>query len=127
MQPSYYNSIWVTGCAPGGTGEVRLVEQDNESNVIARATIVVVQYTVPSHIRNLRQTEEGDGSLTVTWDAPRRTGGSDDRGLRGAASAGWCGLGQRIPTGARHLRDGDQPHGHGAEERHEVPHPGHAL
>ena len=77
MQPSYYNSIWVTGCAPGGTGEVRLVERDNESNVIARATIVVVQYTVPSHIRNLRQTEEGDGSLTVTWDAPRRTGGSD--------------------------------------------------
>ena len=73
----YYNSIWVTGCSPGGTGEVRLVERDNESNVIARATIVVVQYTVPSHIRNLRQTEEGDGSLTVTWDAPRRTGGSD--------------------------------------------------
>ena len=52
------------------------MERNNESNVIARATIVVVQYTVPSHVRNLRQTEEGDGSLTVTWDAPRRTGGS---------------------------------------------------
>ena len=52
------------------------MERNNESNVIARATIVVVQYTVPSHIRNLRQTEEGDGSLTVTWDAPRRTGNS---------------------------------------------------
>ena len=73
----YYNSIWVTGCAPGGTGEVRLVERDNESNVIARATIVVVQYTVPSHILHLRQTNQLDGALRVTWDAPRRTGGSD--------------------------------------------------
>ena len=117
MQPSYYNSIWVAGCAPGGTGEVRLVERNNESNVIARATIVVVQYTVPSHIRNLRQTQEGDGSLTVTWDAPRRTGGSDDRGLRGATSAGWRGLGERVPTGARHLRAGKEPHGHGAHQR----------
>ena len=73
----YYNSIWITGCAPGGTGEVRLVERNNESNVIARATIVVVQYTVPSHILHLRQTNQLDGALRVTWDAPRRTGGSD--------------------------------------------------
>ena len=73
----YYNSIWVTGCSPGGTGEVRLVERNNESNVIARATIVVVQYTVPSHILHLRQTNQLDGALRVTWDAPRRTGGSD--------------------------------------------------
>ena len=69
----YYNSIWITGCAPGGTGEVRLVERNNESNVIARATIVVVQYTVPSHILHLRQTNQLDGALRVTWDAPRRT------------------------------------------------------
>ena len=66
----------MTGCAPGGTGEVRLVERNNESNVIARATIVVVQYTVPSHILHLRQTNQLDGALRVTWDAPRRTGGS---------------------------------------------------
>jgi len=78
VQPrhGYYNSIWITGCEPGGTGEVRLVERDNESNVIARATIVVVQYTHPSHIRNLTQTTQGDGTLGVSWDAPRRTGGS---------------------------------------------------
>ena len=86
----YYNSIWITGCEPGGTGEVRLVERNNESNVIARATVVVVRHTYPSHIRNLTQTTQGDGSLGVSWDAPRRTGGS--------AIVGY---------GVQHRRDGD--------------------
>ena len=72
----YYNAIWVTGCAPGGTGEVRLVERTNEANVLATATVVVAQTTWPSHIRNLRLTAQGDGAVTLAWDPPERTGGS---------------------------------------------------
>ena len=44
--------------------------------MLATATVVVAQAAWPSHIRNPRQTAEGDGALTLAWDPPQRTGGS---------------------------------------------------
>ena len=117
MQPSYYNSIWVDGlCAGrhGGSaagGAEQRVERDRAGHHRGGAIHGSQPHPQPQADRRGRRVADGDlGRATAH-------GQLGDRGLRGATSAGWRGLGQRVPTGARHLRAGDQPHGHGSHQR----------
>ncbi len=89
--PGYYDSLWIDGCAPGGTATIRL-ERQNGSRVFARATLTVAPAATTRPGRVARpQVTVYNAALEVTWRPPSDGGAPAhyDVRHRPETSGGW--------------------------------------